>query len=659
MAKPTISYDTRQKIVAQALNELQFARQYKQGKVGNWKINEDLYYGRKIKSEDARTNVDLGQMGSFVHTLLSKIDNPLVFKFTKRKLAQMQRVAQLNALRSADAQADNWDIKDLVGKKQAIIYGRAIYSYSADSIDIYKAHLENVDVYDFLIDPSAGGLDVERGMYMGRYGVVKSRQDIKVGIKDGMYLKTESQNLLDGSGNATDTTQEETNKINRTVAQNVWKSEKEITNPDKYKFWEWYTTYEGERYYLLLQEKGATAIRVEPLKDIFEKGLFPFWTWAAFLDLTEFWTPSYCDYVREVFMASATSINQMLDNADEINKPMKAVNVNSIDNLAELKFRKDGWIKFKKDVDITKAIQMLRPPSIDTPIAVFNLLSAIGEKNSGVTAGAMGDAENNSGSKATIYEGNEANSADRFGLLNKSYAFGYKRFSILWECGVREHLIKKVAVDILGPDGVEVIEVSRRDLYRKGDTYNVMVESSNAELALSQKEKEMKMAFLEKQQVIPLAQGQKPIMNKEKAFEIQAQIAGFDEETIRQLMDVDNFGDAETMAEADRDIEELLDGKIIQPNQAADTAYKQRFVDYMQDNQEDITDEQFRALANYVLSLDQVIMRNMVRKANDMLMRQQMEQAMNPAIMPGAGVPVGVDGAPINTETGAIPTNAA
>ena len=655
MAKPTISYDTRQKIVAQALNELQFARQYKQGKVGNWKINEDLYYGRKIKSEDARTNVDLGQMGSFVHTLLSKIDNPLVFKFTKRKLAQMQRVAQLNALRSADAQADNWDIKDLVGKKQAIIYGRAIYSYSADSIDIYKAHLENVDVYDFLIDPSAGGLDVERGMYMGRYGVVKSRQDIKVGIKDGMYLKTESQNLLDGSGNATDTTQEETNKINRTVAQNVWKSEKEITNPDKYKFWEWYTTYEGERYYLLLQEKGATAIRVEPLKDIFEKGLFPFWTWAAFLDLTEFWTPSYCDYVREVFMASATSINQMLDNADEINKPMKAVNVNSIDNLAELKFRKDGWIKFKKDVDITKAIQMLRPPSIDTPIAVFNLLSAIGEKNSGVTAGAMGDAENNSGSKATIYEGNEANSADRFGLLNKSYAFGYKRFSILWECGVREHLIKKVAVDILGPDGVEVIEVSRRDLYRKGDTYNVMVESSNAELALSQKEKEMKMAFLEKQQVIPLAQGQKPIMNKEKAFEIQAQIAGFDEETIRQLMDVDNFGDAETMAEADRDIEELLDGKIIQPNQAADTAYKQRFVDYMQDNQEDITDEQFRALANYVLSLDQVIMRNMVRKANDMLMRQQMEQAMNPAIMPGAGVPVGVDGAPMNQ--GAIPTN--
>ncbi len=397
MAKPTISYDKRQEIVKQALNELQFSRIYKQGKVGNWKINEDLYYGRKIASEESRANVDLGQMGSFVHTLLSKIDNPLIFKFTKRKTSQLQRVAQLNALRVQDAQKDDWDIKDLAGKKQALIYGRAVYSYSADSVEKYCPHLENVDVYDFLIDPSAGGLNLERAMYMGRYGVVKSRQDIKAGMKEGMYLKTEAQNLLDGSGNATDMTQEETNKINRTVAQNVWKSEKEISNPDKYKFWEWYTTYEGERYYLLLQEKGATAIRVEPLSEIFESGLWPFWSWAAFLDLTEFWTPSYCDYVRELFMAQAVSINQMLDNAEEINKPVKAIDVNAIENLAELKFRKNGYIKFKRGVDIAKAIQILRPPSIETPIATFNLLTAISEKNSGVTAGAMGDAANDSG----------------------------------------------------------------------------------------------------------------------------------------------------------------------------------------------------------------------------------------------------------------------
>ena len=50
-------------------------------------------------------------------------------------------------------------------------------------------------------------------------------------------------------------------------------------------------------------EKNSTVspdfmiIRVEPLSEIFESNLYPFWTWAAFPDLTEFWTPSYCDYV--------------------------------------------------------------------------------------------------------------------------------------------------------------------------------------------------------------------------------------------------------------------------------------------------------------------------------------------------------------------------
>ena len=151
---------TRDLIVSQALTEIQFARKYKQGKVGNWKINEDLYYGRKPASIDSRANVDLGQMSSFVHTVLSKVDNPLTFKYTKRKDSQLKRVQMLNALKSIDQQNDNWDIKDIVGKKQAIIYGRAIYSYFADSYNGYAPHLDNVDVYDFLIDPSAGGIDI-------------------------------------------------------------------------------------------------------------------------------------------------------------------------------------------------------------------------------------------------------------------------------------------------------------------------------------------------------------------------------------------------------------------------------------------------------------------------------------------------------------------
>lgn len=628
MAK--IPYEKRQKIIAQAITEIEFARTYKQGKVKNWKINEDLYYGRKMPAEASRANVDLGQMASFVHSLLAKIDTPLTFKYTKRKSSQLQRVIQLNALKVQDQDLDNWDIKDIAGKKQAVIYGRAIYSYYADSYDGYKSHLDNVDVYDFLIDPAGGGIDVEKAMYIGNYGVVKHRNELEQGIRDGVYFRTETNNLLDGSGNSTEMSQEETNKKNRTQDQNVWVTNKNIGNPDKFVFWNWGTTFEGQRYYLLLSERGATAVEVVPIEEKFESGLWWYWTWAAFPDLTEFWTPSFCDYVREVFMAQAVSINQMLDNAEEINKPQKVVNVGAIENMAELKFRRNGMIKVKKDFDISKAYQTVAPPSINTPILVYNILDGVQQRASGITAGTQGAQENGSGEKVAIYEGNQENSADRFGYLNKSYSFGYKRFSKLYEHGVREHLVKKTAVDVLGPDGVEIVMVSRRDLFRKGETYGVLVESSNAELALSEKEKEAKVAFLQAKDAVPPIPGVKPVQNAQKAYEMEATIVGFTEEEIRQLQDTTDYGDAAIMSEAERDIERILDGESFPPNPGANTAYKQRFVDYMTKQGEMLSMQQFTALSNYVLTLDQVIMKNMTRKANDMLFKQQMDTAMTP-----------------------------
>ena len=511
----TIPFETRAKIISQALNEVAFARNYKQSKTGNWKLNEDLYYGRKAKSIESRANVDLGQMASFVHTILSKVDNPLVFKFTKRKESQVDRVNKLNALRTSDADRDNWDIKDIAGKKQGVIYGRAIYSYYAESENGYVPHLDNIDVYDFLIDPSAGGLDIEKARYLGDYGVVLSRDDIKDGVKSGTFLKTESQRLLDGSGNNTESNQEKTNKLNRITATGIASTEKEMQDKDKFKFWRWGTTYGGKRYFLLLCEDGANAIEVVELKDKFKSDLWWYWSWASFIDLTEFWTPSYCDYVREIFMAQAVSINQMLDNGEQITKPQTVVNVTAIENLAELKYRRDGVIKVKGAFDINKAFQRVEVPSINTPIQVFTTLESIQEKASGVTAAAQGVSENKSSSKVAIYQGNEAAVADRFGLLNKSYSFGYKRFALLYLNGIDEHLVKKQAIDILGPDGINVTMVSRRDIFRKDDKFGIMVEASNAELALSAEEKASKIAFLQAQAIV-----QPPVQNPNKAYEL-------------------------------------------------------------------------------------------------------------------------------------------
>lgn len=604
-----IREEKRQKIVAQAQSEITFARRHKEGKVTNWHKNENMYFGKKEKSEDARANVDLGRMQEHVHTLLSKIDSPLTFKFKKKKDAQHKRVLRLNALKEYDADRDFWDMKDIAGKKQAIIYGRAIYSYFASSDGGYKPHLENVDVYDFLVDPAAGGLDLEQGRYMGRWGVEKDRYQLK---GNSLYIKKEVDRLLEGKSNATTRTREEIDKDNRTYALDQQTTEKEMSNTDKFKFWEWFTTYEGERYYLLMTESGH-CIRCEKLKTLFDSDMWPFWTYASFLDLTEFWSPSYCDYVREIFMAQAKSINQMLDNAEQINKPQKVVDVTAIENLSELKYRRGGnYIKSKGDAQ--KALRLLETPSIDTPIQVFRQLEEIQMKASGVTDAASGVADTDG--RATIYEGNAANTADRFGLLNKSYSFGYKRFAKLWECGVREHLSRKVAVDILGPDGIDIEMVGRGDLFRGKEDFAVLVESSNAELQLSEQKKRTLAASYASLLGNPVVPNQKFVVER------LMEIAGEEQEVVRQLLDESEHGDSYVMSEAERDIEIILDGTLPKPNRVANTAYKQRFVDYMRDHQEDLDMETFRRMVRYVESLDEIIISNTRRAAREAAQQQ-------------------------------------
>jgi len=601
---------TVDKIALQALNEISLARQYKQGKISNWQKNEDLYYSKKIKSDESRANVSLSRMQELVHTLLSKIDNPIVFNFIKRKNAQLKRVELLNSLRSYDAERNFWDIKDLVGKKQAIIYGRTIFCYYADSVDgKYRPHLEPIDAYDFLIDPSCGGIDIEEAKYIGSYSVSLTKKDLKDGKKSKIYIASAVDSLVGGSGNGGELSQEETNKRSRTYGQNTIGLKENDSN--KYKFWKWCTTWDedGERYYLLIDNSG-NCIRCEKLTDIspatpeFPKGAFPYWTWAAYPDLTEFWTPSYCDYAREIFMAQDVSINQMLDNAESINKPMRAIDVGAIDNLAELKYRRDGIIKFKAGVDINKALQYIQTPSIKTPIDVFNILESIQEKSSGVTSGAKGVSDEEG--KVGIYEGNQAAAADRFGLLNKSYSFGYKRFAKLYELGVRDNLVKRVAVDILGPEGVEMVQIKRSDIFHKNDEFGISVESSTAETESSIQDKMIKMRFLG-------SQVNNQAINQTKSFELQAEISGFNENEITELLDTSVYGNSKLMSECERDIEKLLDNEEIKPNKNANNAYKQKMVNYLKDHEEDIDMGQFTRIAVYIEELNDVIFKNEAR----------------------------------------------
>lgn len=616
-----VSKKIRDALVVQAKKEIDFARVYKQGMIWRWQKNEDMYYARKMASvgtqdeqqshtrkpqPEARANVELGKMQSFVHTYLSKIRAPLYFEYKKGSMADLKRATLLNALKEKDANQGDWNYKDLMGKKQDIIYGRAIFAYYADSLKGYKSHLENIDVYDFLVDPSGGGYDLDKAMYLGRFGVRKTKSELRKGITNGEYLTTETRILINGTGDPQLTTQEETNKQNR-YSYVGSPANRQINDPDLYKLWEWYTTYDGQRYYMLYSEDFGTAIRVELLSDLFkinddlDDAMWPIWSYACFPDLTEFWTPSYCDYVREIFMGQSTNINQMLDNAERINKPQRAVDVNAIENLADLVYKRNGLIRMKSGVDINKAFMIVQTTPINTPMLVYDKLEAIAQLESGVTAGVKGNAQED---KVAIYEGNQATSADRFALTSDTVTQGYKRFARLYLNGTDDHLTKKVAVKILGPRGMEkTVWIGKRDIKPQAE-YDVMIKSSQAEAQADVIDKKNKMNFLNGYKA-------NPIVNQKALFETGAEIVGFNYDEIREFLDLSEYGDSELISEAERDIEDLINGKIIEPNERANTVYASHILDYMRDHKEDMDQDTFLLFTDYMQRVEPIIVRNM------------------------------------------------
>lgn len=618
-------YKKRDSLAEQALKEIDYSYRYKKARMSSWNMNEDMMNPDKVvasvvspyggtlgnQNTDTRTQVPLFKMHGFVQTILSKIDSPLTFKYVKGETADLKKAKLMNGIKEKDANKGRWNFKDLMGKRDAAIYGRTIYLYMTSSVKgMYRSSLGLIDPKDFLIDPDVGGIcteeaedygtGIERAAYLGWWNTKITRAQLNQGVKDGIYYKKVVEDLLDGGSNTAGKTKQDLDKDNRKL--NGAPRER-FKNDNQFIFYTWITTDEEDvRYYLVLTPSGD-CIRCEPWKDIRKSGKYPIWTWAAFPDPREFWTPSYCDFARGLFMAQEKSINQSLDNSEQINRPQTAVNVDYVRNLAQVRYRKDGYIEIEGNVDVAKVLQTRQTPPIEGPFKVYDKLESILETESGVTAGVKGTSEEDT---LGIYEGNLQQAGDRFGLLNKSYAEGYYRFAVLHKEGVMQDLKKKMAVQILGPMGLEIEMVSYRDLKPYQEDYDILVESSIAEAQSNLADKKNKLTFLS------AYKGDQTI-NQKVLFETQASIAGVDDDTIKRLLDTSDYNAIEIVAQAEEAFQLILSGDTPPKYKDANTAFLQRLIDLSDKYDHELTPEQHDALFAYMEQIKPIVENNMAR----------------------------------------------
>ncbi len=634
-------YKKRDTLSSQALKEIDYSYRYKKSRMSSWNKNEDMMnpdrtnpavvspYGGSTFQQvgDTRAQVPLFKMHGYVHTILSKIDSPLTFKYIKGESADLKKAKFMNAIKEKDSKAGRWNFKDLMGKRDAAIYGRTIYLYmTRNDKGVYRSLLNLIDPKDFLIDPDVGGLcteeedgsGVEKASYLGWWNTKLTRAQLTKGVKDGIYYKKVVEDLLD-SGGTTTKTQQDIDKDNRKI--NGAPRER-FKDANHFIFYTWITTDEEDnRYYMVLTPSGD-CIRCEPWKDIRKSTKYPIWTWAAFPDPREFWTPSYCDYARGIFMAQEKSINQSLDNSEQINRPQTAVNVDYVRNLAQVRYRKDGYIEIEGNIDVNKVLQTRQTPPIQGPFMVYDKLETIVEGESGVTAGVKGVGNEDT---LGIYEGNLQQAGDRFGLLNKSYAEGYYRFAVLHKEGVMQDLKKKTAVQILGPMGLEIEMVTSRDLKPFQNDYDILVESSNAEAQNDAIESKNKITFLS------AYKGDQNI-NQKVLFETQAAIAGVDDDTVKRLLDTSDYDAIEIIAQADEAFQLIIGGHKAPLYKNANTAFLQQLHDLSDKFDHELTPEQHSAVFAYIDEITPIVEQNAARSV--------VAQAAKQGMISGEGGPV-------------------
>ena len=577
-------YTLKEKLVQQALAEIAFDVDYRRNKRhSEWKKNEQLIKAYNIADDETRNKVPLFQAISFEETLLSKIDNSLVFKMSPGGLEDKRKAEKFNALRERDAKVDRWDSKDRMGKRHGIRYGRVIHLYSAQGTDGYQPNLSLIRPRHFHIDPDVRMTDanaIEKAMHLGWWGVKKTLWELRKGIKDGKYDKKATEELINAGSNYSDQSQDDMEERDASNTTGDVSKNKKMANQNIWLFYQHFThDYEtGDRYILLLTKSGQ-CIRCEKWTEVEKSGLYPIWSWATSPDDSEFWSISPLERVRRIFKAMEKSINQSLDNSDQVNKPKLAVNVDFIRNLAQAKYGTGGFLEITGNIDVDRAVKAVSTPPIETPLRVFDKLQSIVDRESGVTAQAAGVADENG--VLGIYDGNQANLGDRLGLLNKEYSEGYYRFAILWKNGVRENLTSKVAIKMIGINGIGIEEITWSDLKPTEYDYDILVESTAAETQVSEAKSKLKM------EVLTAAKGDE-LFNQKVVREKQLDMTGFTEDDKRALLDTKDGAEG-MLVQAYEDFEKLVTGKEVQPPRNTNLAYVQTMNDLWQEKDELIT----------------------------------------------------------------------
>lgn len=561
---------------------------FKQPRMAEIREIEDMLAYKLKPALAGRLNVpfDGVVMNGFIDTLTAQENKNHRLAFTDPRGSNLKAARKITAAYEMDSSSTKgrWKSKIRASKRLAAISGRGIFKVYSESSPVYRSCLENVDIFDFVFEPQGGG-HLEDHLFNGQENVFRSISDLELGVKSG-YYDAEQVKKLTAAYSASDFKFNEDlyrNKIQRLAGHGLDAESNNYVGSQLFNLTEFQMTYMGRRWYLLFDYKSGIWLRFEPNKSVFGSDLYQWVSWAApQSDPFNFLNKGPADSMRPIAEAIRINLNEILNNNRKRNWDMKAVDKNMFTDLSQLDFRQDGLAiaDLKGSQKIQDGIYHFQTPEISGAINLNEYLDNFGGINSGVNKQTKGLASED---KVGIAEINELSISKRTKLITDSFKDCLAEIGLRYDWGLHEHLPEKHMVKLIGITGVEWDEIRKEDTDPDFECEVI----ADDDVIEKQAKSEKRSSFLKSIINIPLliSQYNPKVLAEELAID-----AGYEPERLQRLMDTKNEATDEIIAEANKAIELIVEGKEARVNRNATTGFLARIDNFLLDT-DDLTAE--------------------------------------------------------------------
>jgi len=413
--------------------------QFQRRRHPQWTENYELYRDTVIVNRlTQRQSVNIPLMKETVKTILAGIDDDSKIEFEELDNDQQKQIF-FNEYWNWTSELNKLELKDIVDKKQVLLYGRSFWKMNIVDGAFYT---EVIDPQDILVDRYCDPADLETAQHIIHQHIFRTLKDVannplydqeavqRIGTQyatEGGLIKAaeNTQTMLEKNQRMKDMgdVYADFPQIGETVIE---------LNEHYVKLWD---EQKKDFVLYLVTMADQEVLLKKPLKEILNVDFFPFVSWADDLERTDFWSDAWGDVVRTPNKVLNAWFSQLVENRTMRNFGMNYYDA-SMPNFVPQSFEPQpwGWVPLpvpegKKLADVFQKVDI---PDLSDSLPQMQFIIDLVERATAATDIQKGEPRKD---EITLGEVKllAANAQQRISSMSKFYRQARKEFGLKWQ----------------------------------------------------------------------------------------------------------------------------------------------------------------------------------------------------------------------------------